>query len=131
MTLRTASKDDLKNISKLVNKGFKRRNKAINNYFIDNPNILCFVAEVEDEIVGTATLNLLQKIDRVAGLIEDVVVDENYKKQGIGSALIKELIKHATSNNCYKVMLNCKVDNIGFYEKLNFERNEIQMVKRF
>ena len=131
MTLRTASKDDLKNISKLVNKGFKRRNKAIKNYFIDNPNILCFVAEVEDEIVGTATLNLLQKIDRVAGLIEDVVVDENYKKQGIGSALIKELIKQAKSNNCYKVMLNCKVDNIGFYEKLNFERNEIQMVKRF
>ncbi len=131
MTLRTASKDDLKNISKLVNKGFKRLNKEINNCFFDNPNILCFVAEVEDEIVGTATLNLLQKIDRVAGLIEDVVVDENYKKQGIGSALIKELIKHAKSNNCYKVMLNCKVDNIGFYEKLNFESNEIQMVKRF
>jgi glucosamine-phosphate N-acetyltransferase len=131
MTLRTASKDDLKNISKLVNKGFKRLNKEINNCFIDNPNILCFVAEVKNEIVGTATLNLLQKIDRVAGLIEDVVVDENYKKQGIGSALIKELIKHAKSNNCYKVMLNCKVDNIGFYEKLNFESNEIQMVKRF
>jgi glucosamine-phosphate N-acetyltransferase len=131
MTLRTASKDDLKNISKLVNKGFKRLNKEINNCFFDNPNILCFVAEVENEIVGTATLNLLQKIDRVAGLIEDVVVDENYKKQGIGSALIKELIKHAKSNNCYKVMLNCKVDNIGFYEKLNFESNEIQMVKRF
>jgi glucosamine-phosphate N-acetyltransferase len=131
MTLRTASKKDLKNISKLVNKGFKRKNKAINNCFIDNPNILCFVAEVEDEIVGTATLNLLQKIDRVAGQIEDVVVDENYKNQGIGSALLKELIKQAKLNNCYKVMLNCKVDNIGFYEKLNFESNEIQMVKRF
>ena len=131
MILRIASEKDLKKISRLVNKSFKRKNKPPLNGFIDNPNIICFVAEIEDELVGTATLNLLQKIDRVAGLVEDVVVVENYKKKGIGSTLIKELIKQAKSNNCYKVMLNCKVENSGFYEKLSFESNEIQMVKRF
>lgn len=131
MTLRIASEKDLKNISRLVNKGFKRKNEPILKGFIDNPNIICLVAEVEDQLVGTATLNLLQKTDRVAGQIEDVVVNENYKKKGIGRSLIKELINKAKSNNCYKVMLNCSVDNIGFYEKLSFESNEIQMVKRF
>lgn len=38
------------------------------------------------------------------GFMEDVFVDENYRSQGLGTKIIKELIKLARQNKCYKLI---------------------------
>ena len=51
---------------------------------------------------------------------EDVVVDDSKRRLGVGSSLIKGLIKIAKEKGCYKVILNCSDKNIPFYSKFGF-----------
>lgn len=66
-----------------------------------------------------------------AGHIEDVVVDQKYRSQGFGSLIVRHLIAFAKARGCYKVILDCKKRNVGFYEKLGFYRKEVQMALYF
>lgn len=55
-----------------------------------------FVAELEDKkIIGMATLILFRTISAKRGIVEDVVVDRNYRKRGVGAKLIEEVLKKA------------------------------------
>ena len=74
-------------------------------------------------IVGTATLVVLPKISHggaYAGLVEDVAVHPDFQGQGIGRGLVEACLKEARRLGCYKVVLACDDDVIGFYEKLGF-----------
>lgn len=42
--------------------------------------------------------------DQSFGFMEDVFVREDYRGQGLGTKLIRELIKAAKENNCYKLV---------------------------
>ena len=67
-----------------------------------NSNTCIFVCIFDKNIVGAATLLLEQKLIHCSdssgkvGHIEDVVVDKNHRKKGIGKALIKRCIKLLT-----------------------------------
>ena len=128
MKIRSAKTKDLKEISSLINNGF--RSRKILHKFLENSNIICLAIN-NHKVIGTASLYLLEKIDCIAGQIEDVVIDEKFRGKGIGSSLVKILIEKAKKANCYKVMLNCKKENKGFYDRLGFVCNEFQMIKRF
>ena len=52
-----------------------------------------------------AYLYILKNIhDQPFGFMEDIFVDENFRSQGLGTKLVKELIKAAKQNNCYKLI---------------------------
>ena len=58
------------------------------------------------------------------GYMEDIFVDENYRKKGIGSKLIEEVIKLAKEKKCYKIVATSryKSENVHrLYKKLGFE----------
>jgi GNAT superfamily N-acetyltransferase len=59
--------------------------------------------------------------------IEDVVVDSSSRGKQLGNKEINFLIDHARSIGCYKVILNCSVENRIFYEKCGFKQKEVQM----
>ena len=44
--------------------------------------------------------------------------------------LVDYLINEAKRKGCYKVILNCKEDNVRFYEKCGLKRHGIEM-KRY
>lgn len=82
------------------------------------------------QVIGTATLLIEQKFIHnggKAGHIEDVATREGYEGKGIGKKVIEELIKIATENGCYKVILDCNEKVIEFYEKTGFRKNAIMM----
>jgi glucosamine-phosphate N-acetyltransferase len=94
--------------------------------------IRTFIAVLEDEIVGTASIFVEYKYIHnggVVGHIEDVSVAEDYQDAGVGQMLINALIHVAKAAGCYKVILDCNGKTAGFYKKLGFHEHEICMRK--
>ena len=97
---------------------------------LSNPKSIFIVVEINNIIVGVASLYIIEKLTRKMGLIEDVAVDSNYRGKGIGIKLIQNLTSEAKNMGCDKIVLNSSKDNISFYKKSGFKVNEIQMVLR-
>jgi len=96
------------------------------------------IAVIEDvskgKIVAAATLFVELKFIRgcaICGHIEDVVVDETYRGQNLGLKIIGQLKTWAKEAGCYKVILDCGEHNVAFYNKLGFQKKEVQMACYF
>lgn len=98
---------------------------------LSNKHII-IVIEDNNKIIGTGSLLIENKIIHNMGLvghIEDIVIHNNYRKQGLGKKLIDELINISIQSNCYKIILDCNEKNVNFYQNSGFKQKEIQMVK--
>lgn len=95
------------------------------SHLVDLPSTMeIYVAEDGNEVIGTATLHYQKKLIRngsVAGLIEEVVVDENRRGQRIGQSIIKQVTEKAFENNCYKVILSCTNERVEFYKRCGYK----------
>lgn len=86
----------------------------------------------EDQVVGTATLVIEYKFIHQCsqvGHIEDVVVDQSYRGYRLGYYLMEYLTNVAKQYQCYKLVLDCTIQNIPFYEKCGYQKKEVQMVQ--
>ncbi|VDL42602.1 unnamed protein product [Hymenolepis diminuta] len=106
------------------------------NEFVARPRTY-FIIVLEDlvskKMVGCATLVVELKIIHKCskrGHIEDVVVDEDCRKQGFGKLLIGTLIKVGEAEGCYKISLDCNQDKAIFYERNGFKQETISMCVR-
>ena len=96
--------------------------------FCSQANVHSLVAIIDEKIVGYGSLVIEAKIrGGKAGHIEDIVSLENYRKKGVGKAILNGLFDLAENNGCYKVSLQCKEHNVQFYEKCNYELNGVAM----
>lgn len=90
-----------------------------------------FVIEYDDKIIAAGTIyienKLIHDMGRV-GHIEDVVVDESYRRMGFGKEIIDSLTSYGHVNGCYKVILSCSAENKAFYESCGYQQKEITMV---
>eukprot|EP00877_Chromochloris_zofingiensis_P002095 jgi/Chrzof1/11887/Cz06g13180.t1 len=85
-------------------------------------------------VVGAATVVIENKFVHACnkvGHIEDVVVDASARGHNLGKRLITHLMDIAKQRGCYKVILDCKDANVGFYEKCGLERRGVEMGKYF
>lgn len=113
-SLRQASNIDKKTAEKIFDK--------INS----NPEHIIAVAMIEGKVVGSTTLLIETKFIHNGGKvghIEDVVVDKEYQRKGIGEKIIMYLLKYAKDQGCYKTILDCADEVKPFYEKLGFKHN--------
>ena len=124
---------DAESLKILMKEGFGWKNKGdMSKDFFSNKNIFCLVAKnKKDEIMGTSTLHIIEKIDRRIGLIEDVVVSKKFRGKSVASSIIKKLISISKKEGCYKTILNTDSKTESFYEKLGFAQKNIQMEIRF
>jgi len=93
-----------------------------------------YVIKHDDKVIGTGSIYFEYKFTHDLGCIghiEDIVIDSKYRKNGLGKMIIDKLVKMGKDNNCYKVILDCKDNNVLFYDKLGFKKNEIQMAIYF
>ncbi|KAF5737449.1 hypothetical protein HS088_TW13G00330 [Tripterygium wilfordii] len=112
---------------------FEERFQEISSYGDDH-----FICVIEDDlsgkIIATGSIFIEKKFLRNCGKvghIEDVVVDSNARGLQLGKRIVEYLTEHAHALGCYKVILDCSLDNKTFYEKCGFKQKEIQMVKYF
>ncbi len=123
-------RNDFDAVKKLLIEGFSSKfsNDINENFFLLNN--YGFVIKEDEKLLGFASLHIINKISRVSCLIEDVVIDSNYRGKGLGKLLINHLIKFSKTLDCDKIILNSKESNTKFYEKLGFKKNETQMIIR-
>ena len=88
--------------------------------------------EIDNKIVAFGAILIDYKFYRELkniGHIEDIVVDKDYRGQGLSKVLMNNLIEHGEKHKCYKFILNCKEEYTYFYSKYGFENKNITMVK--
>lgn len=127
--IRKINSKDLNTVSTLISNAFSiNPNLGIQEEFLNHPQIHCYVACDNEEIIGTASLHVIQKTNRKMGLIEDLVVTPKAQGKGVGKALLDQLIETSIALKCYKIILNSNEKSVPFYEKYGFNAKEIQMV---
>ena len=94
-------------------------------------------AKVNDEIVGTCTIAICPNLSwtgRPYAMVENVIVAEKYRMQGIGKALMIKAQSLAKEAGCYKIALmtgSQRTESFKFYEASGFVGNKAGFQQRF
>jgi len=78
---------------------------------------------VDGKIVGAVTLLIEPKIihsGSKVGHVEDLVVDKDYRRMGLGSKLLNHVKNIAKKEGCYKIILDCSEDMVKYYRRNGF-----------
>lgn len=92
--------------------------EGITRYLQRNPST-CFVAEIEQELVGV----ILSGHDGRRGFIYHLAVDPVHQRQGIGSVLVEAALQALEAEGIHKVALVVYAGNQfgnAFWEKVGF-----------
>lgn len=89
-----------------------------------------YVLAKKGRVVATGSLLIERKFFHEGGRvahIEDVASHPKKRGKGLGKCIIAYLKQEAWIRKCYKVILDCNPDNVGFYQNCGFKEHEIQM----
>ena len=92
------------------------------------------VAELDGDIVGLASLHVSLSVeyDDPAAKLSAIVVDERYRRRGIGEALVMALEGEARARGCGLIFLTTaerRKDAHTFYRRLGFEETGRRFAK--
>ena len=95
--------------------------KEILENCINKEDILFYVVEIENKIIGFSIVNLNQSLGKAE--IENIYVLPKYRKNKIGTALLDKILQELKIRNYNNV--NCLADEaISFYEKYGFTKGK-------
>jgi GNAT superfamily N-acetyltransferase len=131
MIIRKATKNDMPSVLELIQElaTFEKEPDAVvvtvddlvRDGFSENPLFQCFVAEVDNEIIGMALYYYRYSTWKGKTIhLEDLIVKESKRGTGAGFALYKEIIKQGKAENVRRIewnVLDWNTPAIDFYEK--------------
>jgi ribosomal protein S18 acetylase RimI-like enzyme len=104
---------------------------------LDSPSVLILArasqkacgasSEADGEILGAATLGVFRTPSGVHAHVEDVIVDESMRGQGLGEALVNHLLQIAREMGLKGVSLTCNPRRVAanaLYRKMGFKKWE-------
>lgn len=95
----------------------------------DYPGYRILVAEMGDIVVGTFALIIIESAahgGKPFGIIEDVVVSNNWQGKGIGKKMMLFAMQSCQEKGCYKLALSSHLQRNEahqFYESLGFVKH--------
>lgn len=131
MIIRKATRNDMSSVLELIQElaTFEKEPEAVvvtvddlvRDGFSENPLFQCFVAEVDNEIIGMALYYYRYSTWKGKTIhLEDLIVKESKRGTGAGFALYKEIIKQGKAENVRRIewnVLDWNTPAIDFYEK--------------
>ena len=98
------------------------------DFINNNKSSYACVAVCNEKVIGFGSVFILNRIrGGCSAVIEDVVVDESFRRKGVGRLIIKMLLDFVKEQNCFKVTLVAAEHNILFYESLGFKEDNRSM----
>lgn len=130
--IRKLKKEDIESLDGLYHNFWNEHSdiKKMNEKFAElssNDNYIFLVAEVNNVIAGTimgVVCHELYGDCRPFLVMEDLIVDDSFRKMGIGKRLVNELEKMAKQKNCYQILFMTEAkrkDTVKFYESIGFD----------
>jgi ribosomal protein S18 acetylase RimI-like enzyme len=95
-------------------------------------NTLLIARGHDGTIVGTLTMILMLTPGATFAFVEDVVVDQSARRQGIGEALTRECLRIAAEQGATRVELhsgNHRPDAIRLYQRVGFKKFETNVFR--
>ena len=92
-----------------------------------NKDFFAFIEEIDNNIVATCCLQIIEYLPQCndngkQGFICNVYTDEKYRKKGIQTKLLKEVINYAKEINLCELDLSTNSDSaIPLYKKFGFD----------
>ena len=132
MEITLATKEDVDGILYLQTQIYRvsslpQNSRKILDKLITNHDCDVLVAKKDDEIAGSAFLFYLPipAHGKPCAFLEGVVVDEKFRKRGIGTKLTQKAVELAKEKGAYKILFTSgfnRKDIHKFYEKLGFKK---------
>jgi GNAT superfamily N-acetyltransferase len=103
--------------------------RAVYEGVLANRDQRLLVAEDGGRLVGSAHVMVLRHIGRSlprSAVVEGVVVDPEYRRKGVGAALMRAAAETAREAGCYKLTLTSNLARTGahrFYSRLGWKRS--------
>ena len=117
-------------------KGKRKYNEEDLLKIINDDTTPVFVCEENDDIKGYAFC-VIQDLSRCDNLrpdkslyIDDICVDENYRRHGVGKKLYEHVLQFAKEEKCFNITLNVWAKNPGaqaFYESMGMTVQKVCM----
>lgn len=147
--IRTATIDDLKPLARLYKEHMVFHNNIDPQYFKIPSDEEC-LAQIEEMLTESIYKIIVYEDDGIIcgytnymllnagaserfGIMGDIFVAEQYRRQGVGTSLMNEFLKDTKKGFCKTVEIDVHVNNTSaqkFYEKMGFVPRAIQMEKR-
>jgi GNAT superfamily N-acetyltransferase len=119
-----SSTDIFHSITNLLSQLYSNTPKVSNTDFNTVVGSSCteiFIAQYKGKVIATGTLIKYKKLVGYVGLIEDFVVDEEYRGQGVGGVLLKYIGSYGYSLGIDFIDVNTRrEDAVIFYKKYGF-----------
>ncbi|MEJ2321547.1 MAG: GNAT family N-acetyltransferase [Gammaproteobacteria bacterium] len=93
------------------------------------PDYRLQVAEIDGRLAGTFALLIMDNLGecgRPSGIVEDVVVEPDLQRSGVGRAMMEQAMRICRQRGCYKMTLSSNLNRTAahaFYEALGFEKH--------
>ncbi len=103
--------------------------RALYEEIVADPDQHLFLAEDSGRLVGSVHLLVLRHFDRSlsrSAVVEGVIVDPEYRRGGVGAALMRAAAEAARAAGCYKLDLTSNMARRGahhFYSRLGWKRS--------
>ncbi|WP_394993622.1 GNAT family N-acetyltransferase [Emticicia sp.] len=93
------------------------------------PDYQVFVAKVENRIIGTFALLIMENMAHLgtpSAVVEDVGILPTFQGKGIGKTMMQFALEKAKEKGCYKITLSSNLrreEAHHFYESLGFKKH--------
>ncbi len=130
MFFRKMNFDDIKSVSNIYLESFGVCTDKI-NYTKDN----IYVVGKDSVIMGMCMIDCIDHVfsgDKVF-YINDICVSINYRRKGVASFMLSEIVKLAQEEKVTSIMLTSNKDRcsaISLYEKFGFEKYDTNVMKK-
>lgn len=95
---------------------------------LDDEKLKYFGVFADDRLLASCAITIVPNLTRSCrpfGVIENVVVHSDWRRQGLGKQVLESALEYAWSADCYKVMLltgRLDEETFKFYESAGFDR---------